>query len=193
MEFKASSDVKITIVKEDVEVTFKVLDEDKSEIYKKLTQYDKDLKVEVKEFREKRTNDQNSYFWALVREVADKMGRTMLDTYKDYIQDCGVFEIVPIKDEAVKQFIRKWESKGLGWFCKDMGYSKMKGYTKLAVYFGSSSYNTKEMERLIDAVLDDCEELGIMTKTKEQIMQMDNDVDEIEAMQDANEQEANEE
>lgn len=176
MEFKASSDIEIITSKDQVKVAFKVIDPDKSQIYD-LTKYDKDIQVDVKEYRPKRTQDQNSYFWVLVREIAIKMKQSMNDIYKGYIQDCGMMEIVPIKNEAVNDFIRKWEAKGLGWFCKDMGDSKMKGYTKLAIYFGSSSYNTKEMERLIDAVIIDCQELGIETKTKEEIMQFRNDND----------------
>lgn len=180
MEFKASNDIKVSVTKNDMEVTFKVLSDSRDEVYQSLSKYDKDIKVEVKEFREKRSLDQNSYFWYLVNEIANKTQRKREDVYKDYIQDCGMMQIVPIKKEAVSDFMRMWSAKGLGWFCKDMGDAKWDGFARLAIYFGSSVYNTKEMERLIDAVIVDCEDLGIETKSKEEIMSYANDNDEVE-------------
>lgn len=168
MEFKSD---KIEI--KDNEVTFTVIEGD----IEQLRKYNKEIRVEVKEWREKRTHDQNSYFWVLIKEIALKMKANTLDIYKKYIMDRGVFQIVPIKDEAVIAFTKKWESKGMGWFCKSMGESKIKGFTKLVVYFGSSSYNTEEMGNLIEGVIDDCEELGIVTKTKAEFMAMANEND----------------
>lgn len=168
MEYKADNiridgkDVTLEIIEGDIE---------------QLRKYKKEIRVEVKEWREKRTQDQNSYFWVLIKEIALKMKANTIEIYKKYIIDRGVFQVIPIKNEAVSDFEKKWGSKGLGWFCKSMGESKIKGYTKLAVYFGSSSYNTEEMGNLIEGVIDDCEELGIAVKTKEEFMTMANEND----------------
>jgi hypothetical protein len=94
-----------------------------------------------------------------------------------YIKDYGVFEILPIRNEAVNDFKFRWSKQGLGWFCEDLGESKLNGYTKLIAYYGSSTYNTQEMTRLIDAVVTDCREQGIDTMPLTDIMLLMNDND----------------
>lgn len=134
-----------------------------------------DLTVQVKEFRQKRSLSQNAYMWVLLDEIGKVINRSKEDVYKELVKDYGVFEIIPLKDEAVERFNHNWSSKGLGWFTEKMGTSKIKGYTNLIIYYGSSTYNTKEMNRLLDAVLFECEELGINTMTLEEIMLLSND------------------
>ena len=138
---------------------------------------DKPLTVQVKEFREKRSLSQNAYMWGLLDKLAEKVNQSKEAVYKSYVKDYGVFEILPIRNEAVSSFISKWGKNGLGWFCEDLGESKLTGYTKLIAYYGSSTYNTQEMTRLIDAVVTDCREQGIDTMTLTDIMLLMNDND----------------
>lgn len=137
---------------------------------------DKPLTVQVKEFRPKRSLSQNAYLWVLLDQLAQKLNRSKEYMYKLYIKDYGVFEILPIKNEAVETFKARWQ-KGLGWFCEDLGESKLNGFTKLIAYYGSSTYNSKEMTRLIDAIIADCQELGINTMPLADIMLLMNDND----------------
>lgn len=136
---------------------------------------DKDLTVSVKEYRQKRSLSQNAYLWVLLEEIGKKMDLSKEAVYKTYVKDYGVFEIIPVRNEAAASFITKWQKQGIGWFCEDLGESKLDGYTKLIVYFGSSSYNTEEMKRLLDAVLLDCKEVGIETMSVSEIMLLRND------------------
>lgn len=138
---------------------------------------DKPLTVTVKEFRQKRSLSQNAYLWVLLDKLGAKLNRSKEDIYKIYVKDYGVFETLPIKNEAVERFIKNWSKNGLGWFCDDLGESKLNGYTKLIAYYGSSTYNTAEMTRLIDAVIQDCEEQGIQTMPLSDIMLLQNDND----------------
>ena len=55
----------------------------------------------------------------------------------------------------------------------------MQGFTKLIAYYGSSTYTSDEMKRLIDAVVYDAKELGINTMTLSEIMLLANDNDEV--------------
>ena len=127
---------------------------------------DKELTVTVKEYRPKRTLTQNAYFWAVVGEIAAAVGNiSKEDVYRDYIKNYGVYEVLPIKNTAVESFVQKWGKNGIGWFCEDIGESKLDGYTKIIAYFGSSTYTTAEMARIIDAVVLDAEEMGIQTMT----------------------------
>jgi hypothetical protein len=42
----------------------------------------------------------------------------------------------------------------------------------MALYYGSSSYNTKQMSRLINNIVQECQILGIETKTPDEIANM---------------------
>lgn len=138
---------------------------------------DKPLTVQVKEYRQKRSLSQNSYLWVLLDKLAQKLNRSKEEIYKMYIKDYGVFEVLPLRNDAVAEFNRRWGKQGLGWFCEDLGESKLNGYTKIIAYYGSSTYNTQEMTRLIDAVVQDCREQGIDTMTMSDILLLINDND----------------
>lgn len=138
---------------------------------------DKELNVKVTSFSKKRSLSQNAYMWVLLGELAAKLSRSKEDLYKIYIKDYGVFEILPIKNEAATRFKSNWSKNGLGWFTEDLGESKLNGYTKLIAYYGSSTYNSTEMSRLVDAVVEDCKEQGISTMTLSEIMLLKNEND----------------
>ena len=175
IEFKALNKPRVAILlNNQVEVTFTC---NRSVVRQIEDLGDKELNVVVKEYREKRSLSQNAYFWKLVNEIAIKLDRSKEAVYRSYIKDYGLFEFLPIRNDAVNAFMNKWSKNGLGWFCEDLGESKLNGYTKLAAYYGSSTYNTQEMKRLIDAVIYDCEELGISTMPLSEIMLLKNDND----------------
>ena len=136
---------------------------------------DKELTVQVKEYKQKRSLSQNAYMWVLLDEIGKAINRSKEDVYKELVKDYGVFEIIPLKDEAVERFNHNWCKNGLGWFTQILGKSKLNGYTNLIIYYGSSTYNTQEMNRLLDAVVSECEELGIQTMTMAEIMLLQND------------------
>lgn len=136
---------------------------------------DKELTVQVKEYRQKRSLSQNAYMWVLLDEIAKAVNRSKEDIYKELVKDYGVFEILPLKDDAVNRFNHNWSKNGLGWFTEIIGQSKLKGYTNLIAYYGSSTYDTQEMNRLLDAVVNECQELGIQTMTLSEIMLLKND------------------
>ncbi len=138
---------------------------------------DKELTVQVKEYRQKRSLSQNAYMWVLLDEIAKAVNRSKEDIYKELVKDYGVFEILPLKDDAVKRFNHNWSKNGLGWFTEIIGQSKLKGYTNLIAYYGSSTYDTQEMNRLLDAVVNECQELGIQTMTMAEILLLKNDND----------------
>lgn len=151
----------------EIEITFKASKQVASAI--ELLRDDKDLTIQVKEYKEKRTLSQNAYLWVLCGEIAKITILSKEEVYRQYVKDFGVYEILPIKNEVVDSFILKWGKNGIGWFCEKLGKSKIENYTNVIAYYGSSTYDTKEMARLMDAVIRDCETIGINTLTKEQI------------------------
>lgn len=116
----------------------------------------------VKEHRKKRSLDANAMAWSLINQIADVLRIPPVEVYRQAIQDIsGNSEIIPIKEEAVEQFKQAWSCHGIGWICKDMGKSKLKGYRNLMVYYGSSVYDSRQMSNLIDHLVQDCKALGI--------------------------------
>ena len=130
---------------------------------------DKDLMVTIKRYSKKRSIDANNYFWVLCDEVAKAIHSTKEEVYRQKIKECGVFEILPIKCEAVDAFIERFSKNGLGWFAESMDGSKLEGYQRVMVYFGSSTYNTAEMSRIIESIVADCISLGIPTLSSNEI------------------------
>lgn len=127
--------------------------------------------AELKKHREKRSLDANSYCWVLLRKLAEKMADitkdgkapTKEEIYRSHIKDVGVYEPLPIREDAVERFCEAWKEKGIGWFVEVVDDSKLPGYKKVFAYYGSSTYDTREMARLIDNIVQDCKELGIET------------------------------
>ena len=155
IEFKANKPEFKFLVNGKVEITFTC---DKSILRQfESLKDDIDLTVQVKKYRQKRSLSQNAYMWVLLDEIAKAVNRSKEDVYRELVKDYGVFEIIPLKDEAVKRFNHNWTKNGLGWFTDVLGKSKLKGYTNLIVYYGSSTYDTKEMTRLLDAVINECQ------------------------------------
>jgi hypothetical protein len=54
-----------------------------------------------------------------------------------------------------------WESKGIAWFTEKV--EEIGNKAIINAYYGSSSYNSKQMSRLIDNLVQDCKEIGIET------------------------------
>ena len=131
---------------------------------------DKLYDLEVKEHRKKRSLDANAYAWVLINKIADALRITPIEIYRQAIQNIGGnYEVIPIKAEAADHFKRVWEAKGLGWPCVDMGKSKIEGYRNLRAYYGSSTYDTRQMSQLIDNLVQDCKALDIETMTPDKL------------------------
>ncbi len=133
-----------------------------------LFKQDKTKQYEVKEHRKKRSLDANAYMWVLISKIAEKMNISKEDIYKDAIRNIGVYEVIPIKNEAVDRFIEAWKHNGLGWVCETT-QSKLDGYTNILAYYGSSTYNSKEMSRLVDLIVQECQQLEIETMPQQEL------------------------
>lgn len=106
----------------------------------------------------------------LIGNIADALRMPPTEIYRQAIQNVGGnYEVIPVKAEAAEHFKQIWEAKGLGWPCVDMGKSKIEGYRNLRAYYGSSTYDTRQMSQLIDNLVQDCRALDIEVKSQEEI------------------------
>ena len=143
---------------------------DISEIFDALKE--KIVSFDLKQYRERRSLDANAYAWVLIDRISREQGLTKKEVYREAIRNIGgVSDTLCMKTEAVDQFRRVWERHGIGYQTEIMA-SKLPGCTNVIAYYGSSTYDTKQMSALIDLLVQDAQALGIETRTPEQLEQM---------------------
>lgn len=132
-----------------------------------------DHDVEITRHTEHRSLDANAYFWVLCGKLAAKVGRGPDEIYRDMIKDVGDnYDVVPVRVDVVQRWIDNWQSNGIGWICEDLGESKIQGYNNTRCYIGSSRYDTKQMHRLIDLIVQECRQQDIETMSPDKIERM---------------------
>lgn len=130
------------------------------------------LDVELKKHRKKRSKDANAYAWVLIDKIASAVSADKTTVYRQAIREIGgVSDIICVKNEAVASLRRGWEHNGLGW-PTDVLPSKIKGCTNVILYYGSSTYDTKQMSDLIEHLVSEAKSLGIETLTPEELSRM---------------------
>lgn len=130
-----------------------------------------DLTVEIKKYREKRSNDANRYYWKLVTQIADKNHVTNNFQHNMMLREYGQIDhfdgklvqiMLPDTEEAEEKALES-ESVHL----KPTSHTKVGDdgirYRSYMLLKGSSEYNTKEMSRLIDGVVQEAKAMGIET------------------------------
>ena len=130
------------------------------------------LFIELKKWRKKRSLDANSYCWTLCDKIAKELCKdgtivTKEDVYKDAILQIGSFEPFIVQEKTYMNFKRIWEKQGLGFLVQEV--SKKDKCIKVNGYYGSSTYNTKEMSLLIECIVELAKTLNIETKPQSEI------------------------
>lgn len=125
--------------------------------------------AELKEYHKKRSLDANAYFWVLVDKLAEALNKPKSEIYREAVREIGGNnEPVCVPDKAVQKLCTGWAHNGMGWITNTMP-SKIDGCTKVVLYYGSSTYDTAQMARLIDNIVQDCQAVGIETKTPQEL------------------------
>lgn len=130
------------------------------------------LSIEIKPYRARRSLDANAYAWVLMDKLAEKMGESKVDIYREYVKHIGGnSEIVCVRNSAVERLQEGWGKNGIGWVT-DTITSKIEGCTNVILYYGSSTYDTAQMSRLLDLIIQDCKQLDIPTETPDEIARL---------------------
>ena len=130
------------------------------------------LAIEIKPYRKARSLSANGYLWVLCGKLAEKIGISKEDVYRQHIINMGIYRPAEISENAVDTLIKLWKARGIGWITERIDYGAHDGFVLLHMYYGSSVYNTKQMSRLLDSVIEDCKEQGIQTMTPDEIANM---------------------
>lgn len=131
-----------------------------------------ELDIELDKHREKRTLNANAYCWVLCDKIAKKLTVpdaviTKEDVYKDAILNIGTFQPMIVEEKAYDNLKRIWEKQGLGFLIQEV--SRKDKCIRINCYYGSSTYNTKEMSLLIELLVQQAKEQGIETETQAEI------------------------
>ena len=86
-------------------------------------------------------------------------------------------EVGPHKDFTLTQgeaktFRVAWERLGTGWPTEQVDFDRDGDRVVIRAYYGSSTYNSKQMSRLIDSIVEDAKEIGIETLPPEKLAAM---------------------
>lgn len=137
-----------------------------------LIEQTKDKEFELKEYTEKRSLNANAYCWVLCDKIAKELSKdgtvtTKEIVYKDAITQIGSFEPMIIEEKTFENFERIWSRQGLGFIVQEV--SRKDKCIRVNCYYGSSTYNTKEMSLLINLLVELAESLNIETKSENEI------------------------
>lgn len=126
------------------------------------------LSIEIKKHRKKRSLDANSYMWVILQKMATILKTSKDELYLEILGRYGVFTHIIVKQNVVDRIKEDWRT------VKDLGEVTVNGVTgiQLQIYFGSSTYDTKEMSVLIDGLVSECKDLGIETLPETELRQM---------------------
>ena len=147
-----------------------VLDTNEIDVVEQLKNMDK-LNVELKKWYKKRSLDANSYCWVLCDKIAKELSKDGITTkeeiYKDAILQVGTFEPFIVQEKTFENFKRIWEKQGLGFLVQEV--SRKDKCVKVNCYYGSSTYDSKEMSLLIEILVQLAKSLNIETKSRAEI------------------------
>lgn len=139
--------------------------------------HDKDAEITIRKAYKKRSLDANAYMWELCGKIADKLSdegtlTTKEDVYRHAVKEVGVYRDIPMLSEGVDTLKKAWSMHGIGWFTENVDYLQNKIGYLVRCYYGSSVYNTKQISRLIDNLIQDCDAVGIDHRTPDEINNM---------------------
>lgn len=119
--------------------------------------------ISIKKAAKRRSKDANALAWVLIDKIAEKTRIPKKEIYRNAIREIGgVSEVVCVQDRAVERLRSGWEKNGIGWQ-SETAPSKLPGCTNVILYYGSSTYDTAQMSRLLDLIIQECEQQGIPT------------------------------
>lgn len=131
-----------------------------------LLEQDKNNIYEIKEHKNKRSLNSNSYLWVLCTKIADIINLSKEEVYVKMLEDYGVSLLVPLTPNDNPDGFFKYYK----YF--DNGSLNNKECVWYKVFKGSSEYDSKEMSHLLNGVVQEAKNLGIMTLDEIEIQEM---------------------
>ena len=125
-----------------------------------------ELTFSISKERNKRSLNANAYAWVLMQRIAEKVGSDKWSVYLECLSHYSrAFTHIIVKEQAVPRMKELYRE------CIDLGEVEVNGQKghQLQVFFGSSSFDTKEMSVFLDGIISECKSLGIPTATPKEL------------------------
>ena len=116
-------------------------------------------RYECNKAKRKRTLTQNSYYWALLSELAGALGLSNDELHFQLLKRYSTPQpFVTFKNVDVSKFMRYYEKRAENDRC-----------ISYLFYTPSSEMDTKEFKRLLDGLISECQEVGINTMNADEL------------------------
>jgi hypothetical protein len=138
----------------------------KNQIITYLLVQKEETKFELKEYREKRGQQANKYYWSLINELANVLRMDKEDLHFKMLQSYGQHELISVlADIDLSNFIK---------YYVEAGESVLNGKTfkHYKVFKPSSEMDSKEFSILLDGLVQECKQQGIETLEDKEIEEM---------------------
>lgn len=132
---------------------------------KVLDELPKNVDCELKRHQEKRSKNANDYAWTLIGKLADKLQLPPVEIYREMVKEVGVYRDFHLPADENRTLCTLWRKQGLAWMTETLDYEPDGDNVVTRCWYGSSVYNTKQMSRLIDLIVQECKQQGIETLT----------------------------
>ena len=121
------------------------------------------LSITAKKYRQKRSLDANALLWLCLGRIAEALRTDKWEVYLQMLKRYGKFTYICVKPNVVDAVKAQWRE------CEVIGNVNINGQeaVQMLCYFGSSTYDTKEMSVLIDGVISEMKEMGLQLPTSE--------------------------
>lgn len=116
-------------------------------------------RYECNKAKRKRTLTQNSYYWALLSELAGALGLSNDELHFQLLKRYSTPQpFVTFKNVDVSKFMRYYEKRAENDRC-----------ISYLFYTPSSEMDTKEFKRLLDGLISECQDVGINTMNADEL------------------------
>lgn len=115
----------------------------------------------------KRSLNANAYCWHLCQQIAGAVGLTKEEVYKEAVRNVGPFAQLVMPADAAEDFVRRWRSNGTGWIAELVDGAP--DGVLIHAYYGSSTYDAREMARLLDFLVQDAKAMDIETLSEREL------------------------
>lgn len=144
------------------------LEEDFREAWESLKNCEK-VGIDIKQYRPKRSLDANAYYWTLVGKLSKVIDRSSASVHNYMLSHYGVPETIDDRlvylslpdTESAQKKAEEAETFHIRPTSQVISGKDGKMYRTYMLIRGSSSYNSEEMARLIEGMIQECREVGI--------------------------------
>ena len=172
MKLEVSGEIKISPYENVLIVPFKSRDK-AARAVEEQTDAKYPIVCDIKQERPKRSLNANAYCWVLVGEIAEIAGLPNDAVYETMLQRYSkAYTYIIVKPEAADQTIATLKDAHI--YAYPIGDRQIDGKDgiQLQLFWGSSTFDTKQMSRLIDGIVGEAKELGIETATPDELARM---------------------